>query len=205
LQDDTGSEEEQETVAELKGSEFTESVPYGWGAEDFSDGEDDTKIMLPRVPRRAKWDCATILSTYTNTENHPRVLADVKVSATVSVASKQTFSRTTGAPKMIMLSSKTGVPIGVPLRGEPVKKPEVQEAPPAESDSSEGESEEKAPVNLGVARSREETAEEKRARKREVKEARKVTGTITSGGMVFSACDRERDVCHRHNVRTKSP
>jgi protein LTV1 len=164
-------------VSEMKGTQLTDSVPYGWGADDFSDGEDDAKIVLPRVPRRAKWDCATILSTYTNTENHPRVLADVQVPASASVASKQAFSRATGAPKMIMLSAKTGVPLGVPLRGEPVKKPEEDDKQPSEGGSTSGsnsDGEDKAPVNLGVARSREETAEEKKARKREVKEARKV-------------------------------
>jgi hypothetical protein len=138
--------------------------------------------MMPRVPRRAKWDCATILSTYTNTENRPKVLSDVPVSSSKSISgSSVLFSRATGAPKVIKLSTKTGAPVGVPVKGDlapskmPTAPPTAVETPSQEDADGGSVSDGSGDgANLGEARRRDETPEERRARKRAVKDARKV-------------------------------
>ena len=155
------------------------AIPYGWAEDDLSSG-DESKNLVPRVPRRAKWDCATILSTYTNTENHPKVLTDIPRSSAASVTSKGMFSKSTGAPKVIKLSAKTGVPVGVPVRGESAKPAPVPAAAEEEEeedkhdDGSEGSQSDGEPKNLGAARPRDETPEERKQRKKAIKEARKV-------------------------------
>lgn len=132
--------------------------------------------MIPRVPRRAKWDCATILSTYTNTENHPKVLSIVPTpSRAASVSgSAVPFSKATGAPKLIKLSAKTGVPVGVPVKGASATAPPPPASEESSSDGEEEGEEEEEKKNLGAARPKEETPEERKERKRLVKEARKV-------------------------------
>lgn len=170
-----------------------EDVPFGCAPTDFVE-EDESKMLIPRLPRRAKWDCATILSTYTNTENHPRVLSDIPVKSSAStVVSKSAYSKAVGAPKLIKLSTKTGIPVGVPLRGEVANKPSeevtVPTDKPTEGDNSESGSEDgsgsdvdaagrKPGENLGEARPRGETKEERKQRKAAVKEARKVCDCV---------------------------
>lgn len=166
-------------------------IPFGWAEDDLSSG-DEGKNMIPRVPRRAKWDCATILSTYTNTENRPKVLSDVPMSSSGrSVAgSSVLFSRATGAPKIIKLSTKTGAPVGVPVKGEPApsKVAPVVDVPKEDSDAGSGSEESGPGANLGEARRRDETPEERRARKRAVKDARKVDSINFVVMHVLCAC-----------------
>lgn len=103
------------------------------------------------VTEKENWDCESIVSTYSNTENHPLMIKRPSKTST----------------KPIKLSSKTGIPIGYfPTREKP-------EAVQEEEEEEEGEGDEVVRGNLGVARNKSETKAEKQARKKEVKEARR--------------------------------
>lgn len=70
---------------------------------ESSDEEETEEVEIPRA---LKWDAETILSSYSNTENHPTLI---------------------GAPtnaKKIQLSKKTGLPLGV-LPSKQPKQPYV--------------------------------------------------------------------------------
>ncbi|KAN0003557.1 hypothetical protein ACTFIZ_009722 [Dictyostelium cf. discoideum] len=100
-----------------------------------------------------KWDCETILTTYTNLENHPKLLKE---------------------EKKIKLSRKTGMPIGV----IPTKQKEI-----SDDDNEDDEEEEEKSINLGVSRKnetkesrklRKQQLKDDRKNKRELKKDLKV-------------------------------
>ncbi|KAG2227798.1 hypothetical protein INT45_002036 [Circinella minor] len=105
------------------------------------------------VQKRDTWDCQSVLSTYTNLENHPQMISD------------------RGPRKKITINPKTGMPN---LVEAPRKKKQVEEEDINEEDEEEEDSEEEEErANLGERRSKAETKEEKKARKAAVKEAKK--------------------------------
>lgn len=122
--------------------------------------EDETLIEIDRLtyrPERDKWDCQSIISTYSNTENHPRRI-----------------SIKTNKKKKINLSSQ-----GIPLK--PVAE-EVHEGNDGvfieyneEGDSSEEDQKavDFVPI-IHMKRNRDETKEEKKRRKQLVKQQRKL-------------------------------
>ena len=135
-------------------------VPYGFGEGDYSLSSGDELDDAPKAPVRAKWDCATIVSTYTNTENHPQLVDDDDDGA----------KRKKKQPAVIKLSAKTGLPLGV-----------LDAVADSDGDDEEGDSgEEDDAAGVGSAapvapRAKGETAEERKARKQAVKEARRVS------------------------------
>eukprot|EP01114_Cavostelium_apophysatum_P001471 TRINITY_DN11279_c0_g1_i1.p1 TRINITY_DN11279_c0_g1~~TRINITY_DN11279_c0_g1_i1.p1 ORF type:complete len:425 (+),score=142.85 TRINITY_DN11279_c0_g1_i1:50-1324(+) len=96
------------------------------------------EIVEVEDEEKEQWNVHSITSTYTNTENHPRLIEEP--------------SR---RPQGIKLSHKTGLPLGV----LPTKKPKKVKEPIV-------------PVNKGDSR-KAETLEEKKLRKKQVKEERK--------------------------------
>ncbi|KAI9250195.1 Low temperature viability protein-domain-containing protein [Phascolomyces articulosus] len=108
------------------------------------------------LKKREAWDCQSVLSTYTNLENHPHMISD------------------RGPRKKITINPKTGMPN---LVEAPRKKKNLVEdnedsmEEEEEEDSDEEEEEER--INLGERRSKAESKEEKKARKAAVKEAKK--------------------------------
>jgi protein LTV1 len=117
------------------------------GEEPIATTHAKIDAMFP-VTEKENWDCESIVSTYSNTENHPLL-----------IKRPSKFSS-----KPIKLSGKTGIPIGYfPTREKPEDVPEEEE------DEGDGESR----GNLGAARNKEETKTEKQARKKEIKAARR--------------------------------
>lgn len=117
------------------------------------------------VKQRAAWDVQSVLSTYSNLENHPSLIKE------------------TGSKKRIQIDPKTGMPILVEM-GKPQKRAarrsrlaeQTQDDDEGSGDESEEEEEEDdgpEPVNLGVARSKDETKEDKKARKAALKEQKR--------------------------------
>ncbi|KAK5577430.1 hypothetical protein RB653_002371 [Dictyostelium firmibasis] len=90
-----------------------------------------------------KWDCETILTTYTNLENHPKLLRE---------------------EKKIKLSRKTGMPVGV----IPTKQKDISD----DDDDDDDDGDEDKKTNLGVSR-KNETKESKKLRKQQLKDDRK--------------------------------
>jgi len=111
--------------------------------------EDDAASIATRIDAmfpvvvREKWDCESVISTYSNLENHPRLISEPR--------SKKPVTK----PVQIKISERTGIPLGVLPSRKPAKTSVV--------DVNE---------NLGKKRT-DETAQEKKSRKQAVKESRK--------------------------------
>lgn len=99
------------------------------------------------------YDCQSIITTYTNTENLPGVVWEPR--------RKPLSALNAAGPTEIRLSRKTGMPIVAEEATGPVSASDEEPATVV------------ARGNKGEARRREETAEEKRARKAGVKEERR--------------------------------
>ncbi|XP_026105177.1 protein LTV1 homolog [Carassius auratus] len=113
--------------------------------EEDGDGEVEIETMVIEPPTE-RWDCETIISTYSNLYNRPKLIQDPP------------------KPKEIRVSSKTGIPLDVlPKRGLTTKQVEKMERI---NDSD-------LPRASTQPRSREESAEERRARKQAIKTERK--------------------------------
>lgn len=122
------------------------------------ESEDDDKLVKMKFEERQKdtWDCESILSTYSNLYNHPKIIEDPP-------KEKKPTERTgTGT---IKLSQKTGMPLGVlPVVGPTRKQLERQEI-----------EEYRVPLMVQPRKKgQKETAEEKKERKQAIKSERRV-------------------------------
>ncbi|ORY46701.1 Low temperature viability protein-domain-containing protein [Leucosporidium creatinivorum] len=106
------------------------------------------RIKMEYAKPKERWDCETVLSTYSNVSNHPRLLR----------------VRENGPrPARIRIDEKTGFPV---VEGGEEKKDEE------EDEEMEEESDDGAPRPETIKRPRGETAEQKKARKEAVKQER---------------------------------
>ena len=110
---------------------------------EVSDDEDDVSdeelfAQFEKKPKE-KWDCESIISTYSNLYNHPKLIVEQ------------------GKTKKIQLHKHTGIPLGV-------FSEKIKDA---------GTNESCKEIVLNNIRNKNETPEEKRLRKQEVKEQRK--------------------------------
>ena len=134
-------------VLHASGKAPTEKVAeIGWSRE---------KRFLPKRLRRAnEHDCESVVSTYSNLDNHPRLLgATRRDGRTVKVRRGVQESST----PHIKLSNKTGLPIGVLDRYDDDSSEEDEED---EDCGDDDETESKPRANLGVKRAKKETPEE---------------------------------------------
>ncbi|KAG0257731.1 hypothetical protein DFQ27_004958 [Actinomortierella ambigua] len=114
--------------------------------------------MRSRAERmRDSWDVQTILSTYSNLENHPTMI-------------KESTTR-----KRIHIDPKTGMPVVTEYKKKGQKNKQA-EPEPAEEDAQEGEEQEEGdeeeyvePENLGTKRNKGESKDEKKARKEAIR------------------------------------
>ncbi|KAH9943989.1 LTV-domain-containing protein [Epithele typhae] len=120
---------------------------------DESDTEDDDILMpLDIDEKKDRWDCETILTTYSNLENHPRLIR----------------ARNDKPVPRIRLDPKTGLPSVDQERSTTVK---------VLSDSSATDEEDAKLARVTITRSKNETAEEKKSRKQTVKAERQARRT----------------------------
>lgn len=113
--------------------------------EEDEEGEEEMETLVIKAPEE-KWDCETIISTYSNIYNRPKVIED--------------------PPKLkpIRVSNKTGIPLDVlPARGLTTKQ--------AERMTRINDSD--LPRVSTQPRSKEESKEERKSRKQAIKEERK--------------------------------
>lgn len=108
-----------------------------------------------------KWDCESILSTYSNIENHPRML---KIRGALNSKPGKT-TKQAEQPK-ITIDPKTGFPV--------VLGPADADSPDVESDAESDSTMDAEEANSGakrqtITRPKGETAEQKKARKEQVK------------------------------------
>ncbi|KAJ7733571.1 Low temperature viability protein-domain-containing protein [Mycena maculata] len=129
------------------------------------DGEDDEAddilMQFDIDDRKDRWDCETILTTYSNLENHPRLIR----------ARDANDRRKKPIPK-IHLDPRTGIPTVVAdanSQPPPKAKTRVSFASDSDSESSDDDGRPRAET---IKRDRNESKEEKKARKAAVKEER---------------------------------
>lgn len=122
----------------------------------------EPKLERPVQRQRETWDVQSVISTYSNLENHPSLINDK------------------GPSKRIRIDPKTGMPVLVEVERKQKKQQQQQQAESdAEEDDEEEDEEDEEPLeNKGAPRSKAETKEEKRARKQAIKDAKKVTQII---------------------------
>lgn len=157
--EDAGNGDVAEGAAEEKGPEAGEDSGNDSGIEDYMPDYFKAKEV-------SQWDCESIISTYSNLDNHPVRIAEPrreprKKKAAPPASSAEPAVADRELPKRIVLSAKSGMPVGV--------------FPTTQLQDSEGPGADNAPENKGAGRSKEESKEEKRARKTRVKEERQVT------------------------------
>ncbi|KAI4902312.1 hypothetical protein NFI96_032258 [Prochilodus magdalenae] len=111
----------------------------------------EMETLVIEEPPTEKWDCETIISTYSNLYNHPKLIEDPP------------------KHKQIRVSNKTGIPLDVlPKKGPTARQVERMERI---NDSD-------LPRASTQPRTREESKEERKLRKQAIKEERK--GTVCS-------------------------
>jgi protein LTV1 len=110
---------------------------------------------LKAKPKEEQWDAETILTTYTTTDNHP---------TTVRVARKPR-----AGAAAIMLDKRTGLPVRTMLPAEEERR---RNAPEPDDGGSDDDVYVGSGVNAGVARPKNEAADDKRARKAAAKAAK---------------------------------
>ncbi|KAF6754289.1 cytoplasmic protein [Ephemerocybe angulata] len=151
---------EGETGAEKLGT-FRAAVGLDERVRIQRDGEDDDDTdLLDLVEEEPKdrWDCETILSTYSNLDNHPRLIR----ARTSKPVPKITLDPRTGLPSIAESNTKP-----TPKRGLNVRQPLSNSEDTDEYDSDVTT---KGHRGAAVGRPRNESAEEKKARKAEIKQ-----------------------------------
>ncbi|KLO20785.1 Low temperature viability protein [Schizopora paradoxa] len=136
-----------EKLGTLRQTMKDHSVPIQINAFDDEDPDDPEEMFDLSNDKADKWDCETIISTYSNLENHPKIIRASKVKDV----------------KKIILDPKTGLPsITSDIKG---KKPRTLERVVEETDDDQSR-------RVTVTRSKDESKEDKKARKQAVKEKR---------------------------------
>jgi len=112
--------------------------------ENFKDADVDSAIFaqFEKQPKN-EWDCESVISTYSNIYNHPKLL-----------------DLSTRKAKKIELHKRTGIPVGV------FEKSDSEDEESSDEELSE-------PRKLNNIRTKDESLEEKKLRKQEVKNQRK--------------------------------
>ncbi|KAI7868455.1 hypothetical protein BDF14DRAFT_1793395 [Spinellus fusiger] len=147
------------TVTHL--SEHNESILTAKVKEPKKDTNGENLWSRPVQRERAAWDCQSVLSTYSNLENHPQLISD------------------RGPKKKITIDPKTGMPVLIEVERKLRKKNMKKEEEDENEEDEEDEEDEEARQNLGVRRSKEESKEDKKLRKQAVKDAKKVKFTLS--------------------------
>ncbi|XP_019645219.1 PREDICTED: protein LTV1 homolog [Branchiostoma belcheri] len=127
------------------------------GVSSESESEEDELVKMVTEQPKEKWDCESILSTYSSIYNHPTVIKDPPKPK---------------KGKQIILSQKSGIPIGV-LGSKGLTKKQLEEQDRLEEGESSEEEEMEITIRSAPARKKGETAEEKKLRKQAVKAERR--------------------------------
>ncbi|KAJ2553103.1 Protein ltv1 [Coemansia sp. RSA 1933] len=139
LDDNVTEEENRKRLLEIGTRQIEESNAK---TKEMDDAELEEMF---KEKKRTPWDCQTILTTYSNLDNHPSMIYEQR-------------------KPQIKVSRKSGFPVVTSSGNEPDK---------AAADAKDGEAEEAMKENKGKARQKGETAEEKRERKKKIQEAKR--------------------------------
>eukprot|EP00955_Chlamydomonas_euryale_P055198 356057-Chlamydomonas_euryale.AAC.1 len=158
------------TRARLAAAEARAAAAAAGGDGGGEGGGDpfETATRVVVVERDDRWDCESVLSLRSNTENHP---------GRISEPQRRPGGRAGGGVGgIIKLSAKTGLPSTVPLRTAAIPEEEGDGADGIDGDGADGasaSSSECAGSVVAPERKKGESAEERRARKAAVKAAQR--------------------------------
>ncbi|KAM8878288.1 protein LTV1 homolog [Spinachia spinachia] len=149
--------------------------------EEEEEEDDDDEEEMEKIVIRAqdeKWDCETIISTYSNIYNRPKIIQEPPKT------------------KPIRVSQKTGIPLGVlPAKGLTAKQVERM-ALINDSDLQRVST---------LPRDKEESKEERKARKQAVKEERKERRVEKKANKTAFKEEKVRQEKQMVNLRTNAP
>jgi protein LTV1 len=161
---------EDSAIARAKALEAAERYACTGNDSDSDGGDADADRDVPQLLARrpVQDDCESVLSRCSHLFNHPGQINDVKDSSKRKPGSSSSGMGVATSAGLIQLSSKTGLPKVLAPASQGLAS--VHEH---SSDSGAAAQEWQEKVNLGEARGRCETAEEKKARKAAVKEGKR--------------------------------
>lgn len=117
--------------------------------DDKDESEDEEELFSQfKKTEKPEWDCESVISTYSNLYNHPKIIANERKPSKA----------------IIEVGSKTGLPLGVLQKRKPTG---------AETERKVADGDDSRLVVLNNVRDRAETKEAKRERKLQVREQRK--------------------------------
>ncbi|GAQ77974.1 hypothetical protein KFL_000060390 [Klebsormidium nitens] len=171
--------------AEVVEARTNKTSGKGRGLDEVSDGgadeeadvlgelrEEKEVIWVEEEDEREHWDCDTIVSTYSNLDNHPARIG-APPNKFKSLGSERGSQREENLPGLIRLGGKEGLPIEyLPRRGGLEGLPERPSGKENEEDEKRGPSQKVAGPRAG------EGKEEKKARKAAVKEQRRESRVV---------------------------
>ncbi|XP_068135608.1 protein LTV1 homolog [Hyperolius riggenbachi] len=167
----TEHQEGQDEAEQTGGLDKTEDTEALDGTEE---DEEEEKMETIVIELPSKWDCESILSTYSNLYNHPQTIKDPP------------------KKKPIKVSTRTGIPLGVlPDRGPTAKQVERMER------INDGD----LPRVSTQPRCKNESAEEKRARKQAIKQERKERRMEKKANQQAFKLEKERQVKEQLNLQ----
>ncbi|KAM9317109.1 protein LTV1 homolog [Gastrophryne carolinensis] len=146
------------------------------GLDLIEEDEEETEELQTLVIEQPaeKWDCESIISTYSNLYNHPQLIKDPP------------------KKKPIKVSSRTGIPLGVlPERGPTAKQVERMER------INDGD----LPRVSTQQRPKQETSEERKARKQAIKEERKERRVEKKANKLAFKVEKNRQEKEQLNLR----
>ncbi|KAF5384949.1 hypothetical protein D9615_001147 [Tricholomella constricta] len=147
------------------GAEKLDTIRRAMGQDErvrignLEDSEDDDDILMPLDvdDKKDRWDCETILTTYSNLENHPRLLR----------------ARDPKPIAKIHLDPKTGFPTMVnPVEKTQLKSKSTRGHSSFQESDDDSDYDTDTPARQTIARPRDESKEDKKARKAAVKAER---------------------------------
>ncbi|KAM5163091.1 protein LTV1 homolog [Mantella aurantiaca] len=141
--------------------------------EEEREDEEEMQTIVIEEPSE-KWDCESILSTYSNLYNHPKIIKDPPKT------------------KPIKVSAKTGIPLGVlPEKGPSAKQVERMER------INDGD----LPRVSTQQRSKHESTEERKNRKQAIKEERKERRVEKKANKLVFKVEKSRQQKEQLNLR----
>jgi len=139
---------------EMKDADYKEKIKLSYFNQDSN--SDDEKDFESHVyfqqNEKEKWDCESILSTLSTTENRPKIISlqSLQKKTKKKATSDSSNENNQSDKPIIKLSKKTGLPLGVLGTVKEIEPNIIETSGP----------------NKGISRKRNETKEEKKGEKR---------------------------------------
>lgn len=167
--------------------------------ESSTEDEDDLEKLVVDARERDKWDCESILSTYSNIYNHPKLIAEPKVNFFFCILLYLIYERYISSfnvvfqgPGKIRIDPRTGIPKDVldapggKLTMKALAKFDSQNENRAGGGPQSVAETMKSTLSILSIRPKDETAEERKERKKALKDYRKVLILVIESNCFFS-------------------